>query len=49
MVQSDPKSTNKGPEHIAAFNWMQDYAAQVIAMRRKQPQEDAISQFCVAR
>ncbi len=48
MVQSDPKSRTKGPEHIAAFNWMQDYAAQVIAMRRKQPQEDLISQFCVA-
>jgi cytochrome P450 len=48
MVQSDRESRKKGPEHIAAFNWMQDYAGRVIAMRRKLPQEDLISQFCVA-
>jgi hypothetical protein len=31
MVQSDPRTRGKGPEHIAAYNWMQDYAAKVIA------------------
>ena len=27
MVQSDARTRAKGPEHIAAYNWMQDYAA----------------------
>ena len=26
MVQSDPVSRQKGPQHIAAYNWMQDFA-----------------------
>jgi cytochrome P450 len=43
MVQSDPGTRAKGPEHIAAYNWMQDYAGQVIAERRKNPQDDLIS------
>ena len=34
MVQSDPRTRAKGPEHLAAFEWMRDYAAKVIAMRR---------------
>ncbi len=48
MVQSDPHTRNKGPEHIAAYNWMQDYAAGVIAERRKNPQNDLISHFSMA-
>lgn len=48
MVQSDPKSRQKGPEHIAAYNWMTDYAAKVIAERQKNPGEDLISQFGLA-
>jgi cytochrome P450 len=48
MVQSDGVSKQKGPEHIAAYNWMQEYAAGVIAARRRDPQEDLISQFCLA-
>ena len=48
MVQSDPHTRNKGPEHIAAYNWMQDYAAGVIAERRKNPQNDLISHFSQA-
>ncbi|MDK9695326.1 MAG: cytochrome P450 [Siculibacillus sp.] len=48
MVQSDPHTRNKGPEHIAAYNWMQDYAANVIAERRKNPQNDLISHFSMA-
>ncbi len=48
MVQSDPKTRAKGPEHIAAYNWMQDYAAKVIAERRANPTGDMISQFSLA-
>jgi len=48
MVQSDPKTRQKGPEHIAAYNWMTDYAAKVIAERQKNPGEDLISQFGLA-
>jgi hypothetical protein len=48
MVQSDPQSRQKGAEHIAAYNWMTDYAGKVIAERRKNPKDDLISQFCVA-
>lgn len=48
MVQSDPRTRAKAPEHIAAYNWMRDYAAGVIAERRKNPQNDLISQFSMA-
>ncbi len=48
MVQSDPVTRAKGPEHIAAYNWMRDYAAKVIAERRKNPQNDLISHFSAA-
>ncbi|MRD46019.1 cytochrome P450 [Caenimonas koreensis DSM 17982] len=48
MVQSDSRTRTKGPEHIAAYNWMQNYAAQVIAMRRAQPRNDLISHFAQA-
>ncbi|MBI5264927.1 MAG: cytochrome P450 [Bradyrhizobium sp.] len=48
MVQSDPVSRAKGEEHIAAYNWMRDYAAKVIADRRAHPQNDLISHFSMA-
>ena len=48
MVQSDPVTRNKGPEHIAAYEWMQAYAAKVIAERRANPQNDLISHFSQA-
>ncbi|MGL4407007.1 MAG: cytochrome P450 [Zoogloea sp.] len=48
MVQSDPVTRAKGPEHLAAYNWMQDYASAVIAERRKNPQNDLISHFSMA-
>lgn len=48
MVQSDPRTRAKGPEHIAAYNWMQDYAARVIAERRALPKNDLISHFSMA-
>ena len=43
-----PRDRQKGPEHIAAYNWMTDYAGKVIAERRKNLGDDLISQFCVA-
>lgn len=48
MVQSDSRTRTKGPEHIAAYNWVQDYASKVIAMRRKEPRNDLISHFALA-
>ena len=48
MVQSDPVTRAKGPEHIAAYNWMRDYAAGIIAERRAHPQHDLISHFSMA-
>jgi hypothetical protein len=48
MVQSDPDTRAKGPEHLAAYNWMQDYAADIIKLRRTNPQNDLISHFSLA-
>jgi cytochrome P450 len=48
MVQSDPHTRQKGPEHIAAFHWMTEYAAGVIAERRRAPGDDLMSQFVLA-
>lgn len=48
MVQSDPHTRTKGPEHIAAYNWMTDYASKVIAERRANPRNDLISHFSMA-
>jgi len=48
MVQSDARTRAKGPEHIAAYNWMQEYASKVIAMRKAEPRNDLISNFALA-
>lgn len=48
MVQTDIKTRQKGPEHLAAFQWVKDYASSVIAERAKNPGEDAISQLITA-
>ncbi len=48
MVQSDARTRAKGPEHIAAYTWMQDYASRVIALRRADPRNDLISNFALA-
>ncbi len=48
MVQTDPVTRQKGPEHLAAFQWVKDYAAEVIAMRAANPGEDLISQLITA-
>jgi cytochrome P450 len=48
MVQTDPATRRKGPQHVAAYEWMQDYAANVIAERRRAPRDDLMSQFVLA-
>jgi len=48
MVQTDARTRQKGPEHIAAFEWMLDYADRLIQERKKTPAEDLLSQFILA-
>ena len=48
MVQTDPVTRAKGPEHVAAYEWVRDYAAQVIERRRVEPRDDLISHFAAA-
>lgn len=48
MVQSDPVTRRKGPEHLAAFEWMKAYAGRVIAERTAQPGDDLVSQLLTA-
>jgi cytochrome P450 len=48
MVQTDPKTREKGPEHLKAFEWMKDFAAEVIELRSKQPGDDLVSQLITA-
>jgi cytochrome P450 len=48
MVQNDPRARAKGPEHLAAFDWMRGYAAKAIEMRRAEPRNDLISNFATA-
>lgn len=48
MVQTDPVTRAKGPEHVAAFEWVRDYAAAVIGQRRNDPRDDLISRFAAA-
>lgn len=48
MVQTDPKTKQKGPEHIEAFEWMQNYAAKLVEDRKKNPGEDLLSQFILS-
>jgi len=48
MVQTDAATRQKGPEHIAAFEWMSDYANGLIDDRKENPGEDLLSQFILA-
>ena len=48
MVQSDPVSRQKGPEHIAAYEWMLAFAGRIVAERRANPGEDLVSQLVLA-
>lgn len=48
MVQTDPVTRQKGPEHLAAYEWMTDYAGKLVAERKKNPGEDLLSQFILS-
>jgi cytochrome P450 len=45
MVQTDPVTRQKGPQHIEAYNWMVAYADNLVAERKKNPGEDLLSNF----
>jgi cytochrome P450 len=48
MIQSDPKTRQKGPEHIQAFQHMVAYVEGIVAERRRSPREDLISRLIAA-
>ncbi len=48
MVQTDPVTRQKGPEHLAAYEWMREYAANLVQERKKNPGEDLLSQFILS-
>lgn len=48
MVQTDPVTRQKGPEHLAAFHWMADYAAKLVQARKANPGDDLLSNFITA-
>ncbi|MFM1884980.1 MAG: hypothetical protein RL026_137 [Pseudomonadota bacterium] len=48
MVQSDPVTRRKGPEHLAAYEWMKAYAGRIIDARTRHPGNDMVSQLLQA-
>jgi cytochrome P450 len=48
MVQSDPVTRRKGPQHIAAYEWMLEFAGKVVGERRRNPGDDLLSQLVLA-
>lgn len=48
MVQTDPVTRQKAPEHLAAFRWMAAYAENLVQERKKNPGEDLLSNFITA-
>jgi len=48
MVQTDPVTRGKTAVHLDAAQWMREYTANVIAERRRNPQDDLISHFSMA-
>jgi len=48
MTQTDPVGRRKGPEHIAAFEWMSAYVQDLVEARKRHPGEDLLSQFILA-
>ncbi|NIB38515.1 cytochrome P450 [Pseudomaricurvus alkylphenolicus] len=47
-LQADPETNQKGPENIAAFQWLKDYAANMLEERRKNPQDDLLTHLMQA-
>lgn len=48
MVQTDPVTRQKGPEHLDAFHWMADYAEKLVQARKANPGDDLLSNFITA-
>ena len=48
MVQTDAKTRQKAPEHLAAFQWMADFAENLVRERKKNPGDDLLSNFITA-
>jgi cytochrome P450 len=48
MVQSDPVTRRKGPEHLAAYEWMLEFARMAVEERRRNPGDDLLSQLVLA-
>jgi cytochrome P450 len=48
MAQTDAKTRQKGPEHLAAYQWIMTYADKLVAERRKAPGDDLLSDFITA-
>lgn len=48
MVQTDAETRQKSPEHLAAFQWMADFAERLVQERKQNPGEDLLSNFITA-
>ena len=48
MVQTDPVTRQKSPAHLAAFQWMADYAERIVQERKANPGDDLLSNFITA-
>jgi cytochrome P450 len=48
MVQTDAVTRQKAPEHLAAFQWMADFAENLVQERKKNPGDDLLSNFITA-
>ncbi len=45
MVQTDPVTRQKTEKHLAAFQWMANYAENLVQERKKNPGDDLLSNF----
>ncbi len=48
MVQTDPVTRQKTEKHLGAFNWMANYAENLVQERKKNPGDDLLSNFLTA-
>ena len=48
MVQTDAETRQKSPEHLAAFQWMADFAERLVQERKQNRGEDLLSNFITA-
>ena len=48
MTQTDPELRGKGPSQLAAYGWMAEFAAQLVAERKRNPGSDLLSNFITA-